>query len=75
MCAKYGRCRMNDVCTVCLANFVCLPAKELWLTSFFLKKESDFCMAFVLAIGRPTWEPSHELCLILPHLDSIFISG
>ena len=28
MCAKYGRSRMNDACTVCPANFVCLPAKS-----------------------------------------------
>ena len=27
MCAKYGRSRMNNACTVCLANFVSLPAK------------------------------------------------
>ena len=69
MCAKYGRSRMNNACTVCLANFVGLPAKVIWLTAFFSKKESDFCTAFVLAVGQLTWESAHELCLILPHLD------
>ena len=69
MCAKYGRSRMNDACTVCPADFVGLPAKVVWLTAFLFKKESNFCMAFVLAIGQPTWESTHELCLILLHLD------
>ena len=27
MCAKYDRSRMSDVCTVCPADFVSLPAK------------------------------------------------
>ena len=31
MCAKYGRSRMNDACTVCPADFVSLPAKVVWL--------------------------------------------
>ena len=39
MCAKYGRSRMNDVCRVCLADFVSLPTKVVWLTAFFLKKK------------------------------------
>ena len=42
MCAKYGRSRMNDAHTVCLADFVGLPAKVVWLTAFFLKKKSIF---------------------------------
>ena len=42
MCAKYGRSRMNDVCTVCLAIFVSLPAKVIWLTAFFSKKKAIF---------------------------------
>ena len=25
------------------------------------QKESDFCMAFVLADGRPTWESVHKI--------------
>ena len=28
MCAKYGRSRMNDVHTICLADFASLPAKS-----------------------------------------------
>ena len=42
MYAKYCRSRMNDMCTVCPANFVSLPAKVIWLTAFFLNSESIF---------------------------------
>ena len=42
MCAKYGRSRMNDACSVCPADFVSLPAKVVWLTTFFLKKKAIF---------------------------------
>ena len=42
MCAKYDRSRMNDACTVCLADFVSLPAKVVWLTTFFLNSELIF---------------------------------
>ena len=69
MCAKYGRSRMNDACTVCLANFVSLPTKVDMADCILFEKESDFCMAFVLAISQLTWESAHESCLILPHLD------
>ena len=39
---KYGGSRMNDACTVCLANFVGLPAEVVWPTTFFLKKKAIF---------------------------------
>ena len=42
MCVKYGRSRMNDVCTVCPANFVGLPAKVIQPTAFFSKKKAIF---------------------------------
>ena len=42
MCAKNDRSRMNNACTVCLANFVSLPAKVVWLTTFFSKKKMIF---------------------------------
>ena len=42
MCAKYGRCRMNDACTISPADFVSLPAKVVWPTAFFLKKKLIF---------------------------------
>ena len=42
MCAKYGRSRMNDACTVCPADFVGLPAKVVWPTALFLKKKVIF---------------------------------
>ena len=42
ICAKYDGSRMNDACTVCPANFVSLPAKVVWQTTFFLKKERIF---------------------------------
>ena len=57
--AKYGGSRMNDVHTISLADFVGLPAKVVWLTTFFLEKEIDFCTTFVLAISQPTWESAH----------------
>ena len=40
--AKYGGSRINDVHTISLANFVGLPAKVVWLTTFFLKKKVIF---------------------------------
>ena len=42
MCAKYGRSRMNDAHTVCLADFVSLPAKVIQPTAFFSKKKVIF---------------------------------
>ena len=42
ICAKYDGSRMNDVDTVCLADVVGLPAKDMWLTTFFLKKKAIF---------------------------------
>ena len=49
MCAKYDRSRMNDVHTVCPANFVGLLAKVIWLTAFFSKKK----MIFVWLLCQP----------------------
>ena len=69
MCAKYDRSRMNDAHTVCPADFVGLPTKVVWPTAFFFEKESDFCMAFVSAVSRLSWESARELYLILQHLD------
>ena len=40
--AKYGGSRMNDAHTICLADFAGLPAKIIWLTTFFLKKKVNF---------------------------------
>ena len=40
--AKYGGSRMNDACTISLADFVSLPAKVIWLTTFFSKKKAIF---------------------------------
>ena len=42
ICAKYDGSRMNDACTVCLADVVGLPAKVIWPTTFFLKKKAIF---------------------------------
>ena len=69
ICAKYGRSRMNDRHMVCPAYFVGPPCKSCTADHILFKKESDFCMAFVLTVGWPTWESAHELCLILSHLD------
>ena len=49
MYAKYDRSRMNDACTVCLANFVRLLGKVVWPTAFFLKKK----MIFVQLLCQP----------------------
>ena len=57
--AKYGGSRMNDACTISPADFVSLPAKVVWLTTFFLKKKAIFCMTLVSATGQPTWESAH----------------
>ena len=40
--SKYGGSGMNDVCTISPANFVGLPAKIVWPTTFFLKKKAIF---------------------------------
>ena len=42
MCAKYGRSRMNDACTISLANFVSCTAKVVRSTTFFSKKKAIF---------------------------------
>ena len=42
MCAKYDRSRMNDACTVCLADFVSLLAKVIWPTLLFSNSELFF---------------------------------
>ena len=40
--AKYGGSGMNDACTISPADFVSLPAKIIWLTTFFSKKKAIF---------------------------------
>ena len=40
MCAKYGRSRMNDACTISPADSVGRLAKVIRLTTFFLKKRA-----------------------------------
>ena len=62
ICAKYDGSRMNDACTVCLADFVSIPASHM-ANHILFEKESNFCMAFVLAASRPTWESAHEVHL------------
>ena len=58
MCAKYGRSRMNDACTVCPADFVSLPAKVVWLTAFFSKKKTIFVQ---LLCQPPASQPGSQL--------------
>ena len=54
MYAKYDRSRMNDVHTVCLADFVGLPAKVVWPTAFFSKKKMIFVwLSCWPSAGRP----------------------
>ena len=40
--AKYDSSIMNDVQTVCLADYVSLPAKVIQLTAFFMKNKVIF---------------------------------
>ena len=42
MCAKYGRSRMNDACTIGPADFVGHPAKVVRSTTFFSRKKAIF---------------------------------
>ena len=63
MCAKYHSTSMNDAHTICLADIVSLPAKVIWLTTFFLKKKMIFIQLFVLATSWLTWESAHEVHL------------
>ena len=42
MCAKYDSSNMNDVHTVCPVDYVGLPTKDIWPTTFFLKKKANF---------------------------------
>ena len=42
MCAKYGRSRMNDACTISPANSVGHLAKVVRSTTFFSKKKAFF---------------------------------
>ena len=42
MCAKYGRSRMNNVHTICPADFASLAAKIIWPTTFFSEKKANF---------------------------------
>ena len=57
--AKYGGSRMNDAWTISLANFVSLPAKIIWPTAFFLKRNQflyDFHVGCLPAnLGVSTW--------------------
>ena len=54
MCTKYDRSRVNDVLTVCPADFVGLPAKVVWLTAFFLKKKAIFVWLLCQSLaGQP----------------------
>ena len=55
---------MNNALTVSPADFVRPPSKSHMADCILFQKESDFCMAFVLAISRPTWESAHEVSLI-----------
>ena len=50
MCAKYGRSRMNDACTISPANSVGCLAKVVWLTTFFLKKKVIFLYDFHVSL-------------------------
>ena len=54
ICAKYDSSIMNDVHTVCPADYVSLAAKVVWPTAFFLKKKAIF-------VWLLCWLPSGQL--------------
>ena len=60
MCAKYGRSRMNDVHTICLADFAGLPVKIVWPTTFFSKKKANFVRLLHWPPAGQHWESAHE---------------
>ena len=62
-CAKYHSSNMNDVHTVYPGRYCWPPSKSRMADHVLFEKENDFCTAFVLAIGWPTWESAHEVCL------------
>ena len=64
ICAKYDSSIMNDVHTVCLADYVSLPAKVIWLTAFFLKKKAifyGFCVGCWLANITWCWAKAFDV--------------
>ena len=54
ICAKYGRSRVKDACTISLADFASLPAKVVWLLVLFSNSRVNFCMTFMLACSQLT---------------------
>ena len=63
MCAKYYSSSKSDAHTVCPADSVSLPAKVVWLTTFFLKKEVIFVQLLGWPLARLTQGSAHEVCL------------
>ena len=63
MYAKYCRSRMNNVCTVCLAECCWPPCKSCTANCIhFQNSESRFLYDFCVGcIGRLTWESAGEL--------------
>ena len=54
ICAKYDSSSMINVCTACPADGVGLPAKVIWLTTFFLEKKVIFVWLLCrLPAGQP----------------------
>ena len=62
-CAKYYSSSLNDTHTIYLANIVSPPCKSHMADCILFEKENGFHMAFVSAIGQPTWESAHEVHL------------
>ena len=63
--AKYDSSIMNDACTVCLADFVGLPAKVIQLTALFSKKKVIFVckviFSFCYISCNNCWNLSNDL--------------
>ena len=61
--AKYHNSNMNDAYTTVSIQHCWLPCKSHMADHILFRKESNFCMAFVLAIGWLTWASAHKVHL------------
>ena len=51
------------MCTQLVWPTLLAPQKSCTADCILFEKENDFCMAFGLATGWPTWESAHEVHL------------
>ena len=61
--AKFYNSNMNDACTIFPTQHCQLPCKSRKADCILFRKESNFCTAFVSAIGQLTQVSAHEVHL------------